>query len=220
MRKASLFLILIACLTLTSTSAFAFPMVETYYTDFWWWDFHTYDYASKVDFYRWNGSNGCHKEAVPDGSVSGGSLSDGWLNGVWIGTAPDLPDYLEWAHKLPEDLGTVPPSQVTRAKLWIDGAYIDSDNNTVEIEGDLEWDPLNRYWFDNTTYWLTDAEIPGFWNDGSLDVKVTAGECAFRIDEAILMMDYTTTPIPEPGTLVLLGSGLLGLGIFNLKRKK
>ncbi len=201
MRKSTVFLTLVALLLL-ARPAVSVPMVETIHTDFFFLgDFHVYDYASKVDFYRWCGP-------------------DGWLGGVWISTKPGLPDYLEWEHQLPADLGTVPPSSINRAKLWIDGACIDTDNNTIEIEGIIDWDPLKHRWLDNSTYWLTGVDVPGFWNDGDIDVKVTAGECSIRIDESILMLDYNTSPISEPGTLILLGTGLLGLGAFRFRRKK
>ena len=200
MKKVNLLLITITCLVLTSTFASAAPinMVENVFDDFFFLgDFHTYDYASKVDFYRW--------------------CQDGWWGGVWIGTSPNLPHYLDWAHTLPEGLN-VPPDHIDRAKLWIDGAFIDSRNNVVEIEGTVDWNPLNHRWFDNTTYWLTIVNQPGFWNDGDINVRVTAGECSLRLDESILMLDYT--PVPEPGTLILLGGGLLALGAFRFRRKK
>jgi len=205
MKKASLFLMVAACLILAATTATAsINMAETIYNDwFFLGDFHTYDYASKVDFYSSN--------------------PNGWIGGVKIGTNPDLPLYLDWAHTLPSGL-MVPPDQINRAKLWIDGELIDQNNNTITIEGTVGWDPLNHKWWtlDNTTYWLTDVSESGFWNDGTIDVRVTAGEWSLRLDESILMMDYTsnTPAVPEPGTLMLLGSGLLGLGALRFRRKK
>jgi len=200
MKKLIVLLFAIACLSLSYSSAFAtINMVETIYNDwFFLGDFHQYEYASKVDFYTWQ--------------------PNGWLGGVWIGTNPSLPLSLDWAHTIP-DLA-VPPDQIDRAKLWIDGAFIDGNNNTIEIEGIAEWDPLNRMFLDNSTYWLTNVSEPGFWNDGNIDVTVTAGEWSLRLDQSILMMDYTSAPIPEPGTFILLGSGLLGLGAFRFRRRK
>ncbi len=103
---------------------------------------------------------------------------------------------------------------------------IDGNNNAVEIQGTLDWDPLSSDFLDNSSYWLTDVDVPGFWNDGTLDVTVTAGEVNLRIDYAILMMDYTPggasnpDPVPEPGTIALLGSGIVGLGALRLRRSK
>lgn len=205
MKKLIVLLLTIACLALSYSPVFAtINMVETVYNNwFFLGDFHQYDYASKVDFYTW----------VPNS----------WVGGVWIGTNPNLPHYLDWAHALPADL-TVPPDQIDRAKLWVDGAFIDNNNNEISIEGLATWDPLNHSFLDNSTYWLTDVSEPGFWNDGTLDVRVTAGEWNLRIDESILMMDYTNGSelpgVPEPGTLVLLGTGLLGLGAFGYRRRK
>ncbi len=134
-------------------------------------DHHTYDYASIVDFYY-------------------GRYPDSFLYGVFIGTIHCLPDSLAWAHTLPPGF-SVPPAFITRAKLWIDAAWVNTDQNMVEIEGTFGWDPLNHGCLDNTTYDLLGVAIEGFGNDGALDdVVVRAGEGRLRLDEAKLLLDY------------------------------
>ena len=100
-------------------------------------DTHVYDYASVVDFYY-------------------GKHPDSWRGGVFVGTNPHWPDSLLWFHTLPAQL-LVPPCLITKAKLWIDATAVNTDNNTVEIQGTFDWDPLNHHIFDNTTYDLTEV---------------------------------------------------------------
>jgi len=206
-RRTALTLILALILV---TPIYAIPtlnMVETTTSDF---DFsgitygllgdgHVYDYASHVDFFS-------------------GDHPDSWLSGYWIGSNPNnYLTQLDWGHTLPNGLA-VPPDEVTRAKLYIDAWAVGSDDNLVRIEGLMEWDPLNHYLFDNTSFDLTYVDTPDFWNDGTLDVTVFAGERSLRIDRAILMMDYNSAPVPEPATLLFVGAGLLGMGIIRRKK--
>ena len=134
-------------------------------------DQYTYDYASIVDFY--------HGKSHPDST----------LGGVHIGTNPHWPDSLSWSHILPEGF-FVPTYLITKAKLWIDAKGVNTDQNTVEIQGICNWGPLNHFDSDETIYDLLGVEEEGFWNQGVLNVMVRAGESQIRIDEAILLLDY------------------------------
>ena len=160
-------------------------------------DDHVYMYASVIDFYEFE--------------------PDLWSGGVWVGTGDGLESQLAWRHTLPEGLH-VPPDIVTRAKIKIDGEYIDEVGNLIEIQSTWDWDPLENMWFDNSIYNLSNVSEPGFWNMGGLDVSIWASEYDFRIDEAVLMMDYTSA-VPEPASLLLIGFGLLGgLAYRKLRR--
>jgi hypothetical protein len=145
---------------------------ETIRTDFTFpLDQYTYAYASIVDFY--------YGKPHPDSCLGGG----------FLGSNPHWPDSLCWSHTLPDGF-SVPPCQIIRAKLWIDATAVNTDQDTVEIQGTYDWDPLNHWIFDNTTYDLTAVIQEGFWNQGAINVIVWAGESLIRIDEAILLLDY------------------------------
>ena len=133
-------------------------------------DTHTYDYASVVDFYY-------------------GKHPDSYRRGVFVGTNPHWPDTLFWSHTLPPEF-FVPPCLINRAKVWIDAQAVNTDNNTVEIQGTFDWEPLSHFVHDNTIYDLTEVSEEGFWNQGSISVIVRAGESLIKICEAKLLLDY------------------------------
>lgn len=135
-------------------------------------DTHTYDYASIIVFCRGDDPDSCPV-------------------GVFIGRDhPKWPDSIFWSHTLPSEL-LVPPCEIIRARLWINGKGVNNEDDTISIQGILGWEPLDHLVHDNSTYDLTGVSDEGFWNQGSIDVIIWAGsESLVRLDVAKLLLDY------------------------------
>ena len=63
------------------------------------------------------------------------------------------------------------------------------------------------------------------WADGHIDVLVsqtpfTIGDFYLASSELTAYGDDGTAPVPEPGTIVLLGAGLAGLGLYGRRRMR
>ena len=133
-------------------------------------DTHTYNYASIIEF-----CSGDNPDACP--------------GGIHIGTNPHWPDSLLWSHTLPPGF-SVPSYQIIRARLWIDGQAVNTENNSISIQGILGWDPLNPLSPDTAIYDLFGVSEGGFWNEGLISVIIWAGESLVRLDHAKLLLDY------------------------------
>lgn len=112
----------------------------------------------------------------------------------------------------------------------LDGGSDDSGGFWWWAWSDEEWARLSTdgvttssFEIDNgTSVSLNMTALARLQADGILSVTLTCLEGDFYLNSSTLTADYTdntASPVPEPATLMLLGSGLLGLAGFRKKIK-
>lgn len=115
--------------------------------------------------------------------------------------------------------------KITSAELYV--AFVDCDGQNekalVDIGGDGSIDKTYR----NFTLVIDslDVTIQGLVRlnaDGKLEVVITSktGDFTFLGSVLVAYGDKGTAPVPEPATMLLLGSGLLGMGVYSRFRAK
>jgi hypothetical protein len=90
------------------------------------------------------------------------------------------------------------------------------------------------YWRDSSPGWnsnkktfsvsffdqqLDMIQVTNFFRDGRIWIGMDS-DCMFLVDDVSTIVTFTNNKVPEPSSLMLFGTGLIGLGFFSIRRKK
>jgi len=158
---------------------------------------------------------------VANGDLDGyGGPSVNWLSGTG--------DYVAWTHHYVFD----PPSQnILSGSLALtffddetDGKWWQVSTFELGIGRGEDW-TIDFGEVDTETY--TYSLNIAYLGDGSYSAKVMSLWGDFGINQSVLTITYNPVPVngnnnavPEPSTILLLGSGLLGVAVLGGKRSK
>lgn len=170
--------------------------------------------------------------------ITSESYINNWL---WQGRT------VSWTMDMPDDF-EMPYDKLTSAQLSIYSKYVNPTTNGIvvqvnEIVGylskdnsglkDLEWKYLNNDPIDPDLNLSGLFDVASFittpWNNGdALSVSLSLNPERYNegpaqwyfVEKAVLDLEYEnrTAPVPEPGTMVLLGLGMFGLAIYGKRR--
>ncbi len=138
---------------------------------------------------------------------------------------------LSWQQDMPSDF-TMPYDTINSAHLTIYSNFVNGSNDYVQVEsnfmGTLK-DDTGWTWFWNpmeSTKFDVASSITAPWGQGQdLDVSLIYREIGcldfLYLDKSVLCLNYDngTAPVPEPGTILLMGLGLAGIAIYGKRRE-